>query len=273
MILFPNAKINIGLHVTDKRTDGYHCIETIFYPVNLCDILEIVPAGKDLSSGLKVTGLTVETGENNICLKAYNHLSSQKPLPALRLHLHKIIPPGSGLGGGSSDAAFTIMALNRMFGLEMNKPDMEKLAAKTGSDTPFFIENKPVYASGRGDIFSKIKISLSGTYIVIVHPGIKIDTGWAYSLIKPKHPGVSLKDLIGMPLENWQDNIVNDFEKPIFNNYPQVKKVKDVLLEKGALYASMSGSGSACYGFFEKSAAEYVRSSLPEYFIWEGFLK
>lgn len=276
MLIFPNAKINIGLNIVGKRSDGFHNIETLFCPVGLCDILEITPAegtGKS-DSRFNTTGLAVDSppGEN-LCMKSYNEMSKIFSLPGLNIHLHKLIPSGAGLGGGSSDAAFTIMGLNSLFDLRMDSAAMQKLAGKTGSDTPFFIVNKPAFATGTGNVFSETKLKLEKYHIVIVHPGIKIETAWAYSQIKPKKPHYSLKDLAELPPERWQGRIVNDFEEIVFREYPLIETIKKTLIEKGAVYASMSGSGSACYGLFENRSEDIIRDSLEKCFLWEGKVK
>ncbi len=273
MLLFPNSKINIGLNVIGRRSDGFHNIETVFCPVGLCDILEITPAkGEDNSqSRLTVTGVAVDSPpEKNLCMKAYSEMSKMFSLPGVNIHLHKVIPAGAGLGGGSSDAAFTVMGLNKIFDLKLNEAALKNAAGKTGSDSPFFMVNKPVFATGTGNLFSETKLNLEKYRIVIVHPGIKIETAWAYSQIKPKKPDHSLKEIVKLPPESWQDHIVNDFEEIVFREYPFIETIKKSLIEKGAVYASMSGSGSACYGLFENRSAHIIRNSLENCFVWEG---
>ncbi len=271
MLLFPNAKINIGLNVAGKRPDGFHDIETVFYPAGLCDILELTPGSNNSQPGFKATGLPVDSpGEKNLCVKAFQEMSRLYNLPGVNIHLHKVIPIGAGLGGGSSDAAFTVKGLNNMFGLNIDTAGMKKIAGKTGSDTPFFILNKPVLASGRGNVFRDIELSLKGYYILIVYPGIKIDTAWAYSKVNPIKPHNPIKELIKLSPEKWQGRIVNDFEEVVFRSYPEIEAVKKTLLENGAVYASMSGSGSACYALFENPAAGVIRGLLPDCYICEG---
>jgi len=256
MIVYPNAKINIGLNVIEKRKDGYHNIETVFYPVNLMDALEIVPS-VDLCNNynIKVSGeILGGRPEDNLVVKAFNALKLLYPdkiLP-VDIHLHKHIPTGAGLGGGSSDAANTIIALNQKFSLGLNDQEMEIIASKIGADCPFFIKNKPVFATGTGDVFSNIDINLKGKYIIIVKPNISVSTQDAYSEIIPKCPVKKLPELLSLPLDTWKDNVVNDFETTVFKKYPEIAAIKDKLYDLGALYATMSGSGSAVYGIFNK---------------------
>jgi 4-diphosphocytidyl-2-C-methyl-D-erythritol kinase len=254
MICFPNAKINIGLRILEKRPDGYHNLETIFYPVGLSDILEFI---EDQSLAretcqLKITGLSIHTPpEDNLVAKAYDLMNQNKKLPGIQAHLHKIIPPGAGLGGGSSDAAFMMKKLNEVNNLGFKPDEMEKLAAKIGSDCPFFLRNAPVFATGTGNIFREINLDLSGYYLVIVLPDAHVSTPQAYSMILPAEPDRSLYDLIQQPMDTWKETIINDFEVIIFNQFPELRKIKEELYRLGAEFASMSGSGSALYGFFK----------------------
>jgi 4-diphosphocytidyl-2-C-methyl-D-erythritol kinase len=269
VIRFPNAKINIGLNVISKRNDGYHNLETIFYPVSWTDILEIIPA-KDHTE-FSVTGLTVAGDQKlNLCLKAVEILNQKLDFPSVKIHLHKIIPMGAGLGGGSSDCASTMMMLNEIYQLKLDEQSLINLALQAGSDCPFFIKNKPVFASGRGADFEDINISLKGYHIIIVKPDIHVSTAEAFSMITPAEPEYSLKDLINFPVEKWKDKIKNDFELPIFKINPTLKIIKEKLYDAGALYASMSGSGSAVYGIF-KEKKQII--DLPVSIIkWEGIL-
>ncbi len=253
MVCFPNPKINIGLYVTQKREDGFHNLETIFYPVdNKKDKIEISLSGKGYTEVILLSGLPVDT-ENNICLKAYNVLKRDFELPEVEIRLTKNIPMGAGLGGGSSDAAFTLKMLNDMAGLRLCADDLKKYAALLGSDVPFFIENKPVIAGGRGEIMEAVDIDLSSKIITIVKPGIFISTAEAYSLIKPSMPDISLREAISLPVEEWKETIRNDFEKPIFNQYPFLKTLKEELYTLGADYVSLTGSGSAIYAIADYS--------------------
>mgnify|MGYP002852295896 CR=1 FL=1 len=269
MIVYPNAKINIGLNVVEKRKDGYHNIETVFYPIKLLDALEI---NSDYDGGdkykLKVSGeILGGRPDDNLVIKAFNSLKRLFPdkVKCIDVHLHKHIPTGAGLGGGSSDAAFTIMALNEKFSLGMNDEDMERLASEIGADCPFFIKNKPVFAKGIGDVFSNVDICLKGKYIILVKPYIGVSTNEAYSEIVPKRPGISLQETITQPIETWKEHICNDFEISVFKRYPEIAAIKDRLYDLGALYASMSGSGASVYGIFNEKI-EYVDEIFAGYF-------
>ena len=261
MIAFPNAKINLGLNVLEQRTDGYHNIETVFYPIELADVLEIIPAGDGIfsftSTGLSIPGET----ENNLCLKAFHHLSSLPDrqvgifhLPPIKIHLHKVIPPGAGLGGGSSDGAYTIKLLNSLFLLGLSNDQMMDYARKLGSDCAFFIENKPVFAYEKGDRFKPVDIDLSSYRIEIVFPEMHINTAEAYSLIdlRKKTKGIlsPLVEIISKPVTEWKNQLKNDFEEPVIKKYPELGRIKQDLYNRGALYVSMSGSGSSFYGIF-----------------------
>lgn len=267
MISFPNAKINIGLNITEKRTDGFHNIETIFYPISLSDILEINKSEDNLK--YINTGLTIENGklESNLCYKAYQLLKKDFSLPEINIHLHKIIPFGSGLGGGSSDASFTLKSLNNLFDLNLSKSELLKFSEQIGSDCPVFIENLPAYAAGKGNILKPVEINLKEYFLVIVHPGIHVNTGVAYSQSKPKKPEKSLLELIKNPLSDWKKSIHNDFENIIFPLYPEIKQIKEKLYELGAIYASMSGSGSSVYGIFKNDIE--LKNYFNSYFIWK----
>jgi len=265
MICFPNAKINIGLNITEKRTDGFHNIETIFYPVQLNDVIEIHKSDKMTyeNSGLLVDG---GNGDKNIILKAYNLLSSDFELQPVNVHLHKIIPFGAGLGGGSSDGVFALKLFNSLFNLSLSEEKLYDYSKKLGSDCPFFIANKPCFASGKGDKLVPVEINLSNYYLVIVNPGIMVETAKAYSQITPCKITKSLKELINIPISLWRDVISNDFENVIFNNYPEIKNIKDKLYSEGAIYASMSGSGSSVFGIFESNNKPAI--SFSNYFVW-----
>ncbi|UCG28725.1 MAG: 4-(cytidine 5'-diphospho)-2-C-methyl-D-erythritol kinase [Bacteroidales bacterium] len=272
MLGFPNAKINIGLNITGKRGDGFHDLESLFYPVGLCDILEITRGPSDLSSG---TPLLTATGrviggpvEKNLCMKAAKLVGEKYTLPSVRIHLHKIIPPGSGLGGGSSDAAFVIKLLNREFSLGMSEPETISLAEKAGSDCPFFIQNRPALVRGKGDIIIPVKPFLSGYYLILVIPGIHIDTSWAYSKIIPSKPEESLSGLIAQPVERWKNRIKNDFEEIVYDRYREIAEIQHVLYDSGAVFSSMSGSGSAVYGIFTGETG--VPDFPAGFFTWTG---
>jgi 4-diphosphocytidyl-2-C-methyl-D-erythritol kinase len=273
VIVFPNCKINLGLHILRKRTDGYHDLETVFYPVPLRDALEIIEIRSNQRSAtlpFTSTGLRIEGSfSSNLCVKAYRLLKKDFPLlPHIEMHLHKVIPSGAGLGGGSADAAFTLQMLNKMFNLGIAKDKMLKYANELGSDCAFFVINKPCYAAGKGEILEEIELDLSKWTIVIVNPAIHVDTGNAFMKIKPSVPAKSLKEIIAEPVEKWKYALQNDFEKVIFNEHPEIVEVKDELYSSGAVYASMSGSGSTVFGIFEKGK-ETTYCFPEDYFVKE----
>ncbi len=272
MIVFPNAKINLGLNILGKRKDGYHDISTCFYPIPWKDILEIVP-NRDKGVKIFVTGMKIPGGEDeNLCVKAFRIMKKDFDIPGVSIHLHKQIPAGSGLGGGSSDAAFTITSLDRMFNLYLDEAILKWYALKIGSDCPFFIDNKAGLASGRGEVREDIKIDLSGKFILIVCPGFGISTSEAYRNMKPAVPDISIREIIeGKPMEEWKDYLINDFEKFVFTQHPELETLKKQLYDSGALYASMSGSGSAFFGIFH-SQPETLPEFPAEYRLWEGVL-
>ncbi|ACU61219.1 4-(cytidine 5'-diphospho)-2-C-methyl-D-erythritol kinase [Chitinophaga pinensis] len=252
MIVFPNCKINLGLHVVSKRPDGFHELETVFYPLPLTDALEVLSPGKlsFTTSGIHVPGDQTD----NLCLKAWRLLKQDFPeLPEVNIHLHKNIPIGAGLGGGSADAAFMLQLLNNRFQLDLSKEQLISYAAILGSDCPFFIENKAVYATGRGEIMQPISLDLSGWSFVLVYPAVHINTGWAFGRITPQAPAHSLQESIMQPLETWKDTISNDFEAAVFPAHPELATIKEKLYTAGAVYAAMSGSGSAFVGIFPKN--------------------
>lgn len=250
MIKFPNAKINIGLYVTEKRPDGFHNLETVFFPVGWSDILELTISGEVefSSSGLVIPGET----ESNLVLKAYRLLQNDFNLPPVKIHLHKQIPFGAGLGGGSSDGAFTLVMLNKYFELGLSGENLEKYAARLGSDCPFFIRNQPVFATGKGEQMEQLQLSLNNWFILLVKPPFGVPTADAYRSIVPKKPLVSLKELIQLPVQEWKNNLENHFETPVFQQHPKIQEVKQLLYEMGATYASMSGSGSCVFGLFKE---------------------
>jgi 4-diphosphocytidyl-2-C-methyl-D-erythritol kinase len=249
MIVFPKAKINIGLNITARRPDGYHNLETVFYPVKINDVLEVVEAGKLSfeSSGLDIPGSL----DDNLCIKGYHLLKKDHDLPPVKIHLHKNIPIGAGLGGGSSDAAFFIRLMNEKFGLGLSSLQMMDYARKLGADCAFFIECKPVFAFEKGDEFEAVNLDLSAYVIVLVMPDDHVSTAEAYRGVKPATSENDLYELIKMPLTNWKGHIKNDFEGHIFKDHPVIRGVKATLYEHGALYASMSGSGASAFGIFE----------------------
>ena len=252
MITFPNAKINLGLNIVERRSDGYHNIETVFYPVGLSDVLEVVPSDTCMDYSFSSSGIELNGDpEDNLIVRAYRLLRSDFQFPPVDISLIKQIPFGAGLGGGSSDAAFMLKGLNELFELNITKRKLEKYAAMLGADCPVFIKNKPVFASGIGNVFSPIKISLKGYFLLLVKPDIHVSTPEAYSLVVPEIPQHSLLELIKGPVSGWKDTIKNDFEKSVFEIYPEIQSIKNQLYEMGAVYASMSGSGSSVYGIFK----------------------
>ncbi len=250
MVVFPNAKINIGLKIIGKLPSGYHSIESCFYPIPLTDALEVIESNtlSFTSTGIDIPGKEKE----NLCLKAFWLIKEQYDIPLVAIHLHKHIPIGAGLGGGSADGAFMIKLLNEKFKLGISIKEMEKLAGKLGSDCPFFINNKPVYVEGTGNVFSEINFSLQGKYFVLVMPKIHVSTTQAYSGISPCKSNSNLKkDVETLDLSRFQSVVKNDFEKPVFSQFPELTEIKKALFKAGATYASMSGSGSAIFGVFE----------------------
>lgn len=250
MISFANAKINLGLLITEKREDGYHNIETIFYPAKLYDVVEANPA---TTLQFESSGLEIPSSGKNLCEKAFELIKDKYTVQPISIHLLKNIPIGAGLGGGSSDAAYVLKMLNKMNNLGLNNEELKSYAEKLGADCPFFIDNKPVFAEGIGTSFQEIDVDLSDYFIVIIKPDIHISTVEAYQNVIPQIPKVDLKRAIQLPIQEWKFHIVNDFELGIFQKYPTIEKIKHALYEQGALYASMSGSGSAVFGIFEEA--------------------
>ena len=276
MVTFPNCKINLGLHIISKRPDNYHELETVFYPLPFTDVLEVVSKEPgDESPGPKVgsrepeaassiydeeglqfmlSGLNPE-GEpaNNLCIKAWHLLKRDYPqLPAIQLYLHKAIPAGAGLGGGSADGAFLLKLLNEKFHLQIPEEQLLAYALQLGSDCPFFIKNTPCLATGRGELLEPVHLNLSNYSFVLVHPGIHIPTVTAFAQLTPAPPVKPLTEIIKQPVNTWKDELKNDFEVPAGNQYPELKSIKEKLYAAGAVYASMSGSGSSFYGIFNK---------------------
>jgi 4-diphosphocytidyl-2-C-methyl-D-erythritol kinase len=248
MLVFPNAKINLGLNIISKRPDGYHELETCFMPVPWKDVLEIVPSKK---LEFHSTGIEIPGDGSNIVLQAYHLLAEDFDLVPVKIHLHKIIPIGAGLGGGSADAAFALKLYNDYFKLGLNDDQLMAYAVKLGADCAFFIKNKPMMAKGIGEELSDIALDLSGKSMMLVYPNIHISTGEAYSSIVPKKPAQSIRHIISAPIQAWKESLINDFERPLFQSYPVLKEIKEKLYKSGALYAAMSGSGSTIFGIFE----------------------
>ena len=259
MIQFPNCKINLGLSILAKRPDGYHELETVFYPIAVSDALEILPADSVTmtQSGIEVPGDPAQ----NLCLKAYHLLQKDFPtLPAVQMHLHKNIPMGAGLGGGSSDGTAALLILNQQFSLGLNEKQLIDYASQLGSDCPFFVYNKACHATGIGEILSPIHLDLSNYQFLIVHPGIHIATKWAFQQLNPNTKSETIALIIEKPITEWKDALVNDFEAPVFKAEPTLSEIKSKLYQLGAIYASMSGSGSSLFGIFPKQHFEHAPS-------------
>ena len=256
MITFPQAKINLGLNVVERRPDGYHNLETVFYPVPLCDALELNVMDADFPSAsdcdLKVTGISVEGDEQrNLVVRAYHLLKTERPWTArIHAHLHKAIPTQAGMGGGSSDCASMMMMLNKMCRMDFTQEELIERAARLGADCPFFILGQPAYAEGIGEKLEPIDLSLQGYYLAIVRPDIPVSTKEAFAMITPKKPEVNCRDIVRLPVEQWRGLLVNDFEQSVFAQYPAIGQIKEQLYEMGAVYSAMSGSGSAVFGLF-----------------------
>lgn len=256
MITFPIAKINLGLNVVEKRPDGYHNLETVFYPVQLKDALEVQPMDELFPSSvdcdLKVTNITIEGDEQrNLVVRAYHLLKQDFPqIPRVHAHLYKAIPTQAGMGGGSSDCAAMLLLLNRMFQLQLSQQQLINYAARLGADCPIFILNHPAYAEGIGERLQPIEVNLSGYYLAVVRPDIPVPTKEAFSLIKPQKPLKNCRTIVGQPIETWRDELINDFEQSVFALHPELREVKEWLYRIGAVYAAMSGSGSALFGIF-----------------------
>lgn len=253
MIVFPNAKINLGLKILSKRPDGFHNLETIFYPVRINDALEVILSPSSNQIQFTSSGISIDAKEN-ICVKTYHLLKKDFPqLPSVQMHLYKTIPIGAGLGGGSADGAFTLMLLNKKFNLELNQQQLINYALQLGSDCPFFIINKSCYATGRGEKLEEITLDLSSYKIVLVNPQIHISTVWAFSQIKLSRERKSLKEIILLPIAKWKNELTNDFEEAVFSQHPEIKTIKEEMYKADAVYASMSGSGSTVFGLFENA--------------------
>jgi len=268
MVVFPNCKINLGLNILHKRSDGFHDIETVFYPVPFTDALEVITNTQTDSVEFSGTGLVVDgSADDNLCVKAYRLLKKDFPqLPGVKIHLLKAIPMGAGLGGGSADAAFMLKMLNDKFKLTIPVDQLIGYALQLGSDCPFFIQNKPGFATGRGELLEELPLDLSSYKIVLINPGIHINTGWAFSQVNPTLPNKSIKEIIQQPITNWKAELKNDFEVAVFAAHPEIQKIKDELYRLGAVYASMSGSGSTVYGIFSNSI-DTTSFSEKNYFI------
>jgi 4-diphosphocytidyl-2-C-methyl-D-erythritol kinase len=262
LIVFPNCKINLGLRIKGKRADGYHDLDTVFLPLSMCDVAELLvaPEGRNAEPfQLHSSGTPIESDtEGNLCYKAWKLIKTDFPrMPAMTMYLHKAIPSGAGLGGGSSDAAFTLKLVNEVAALGLSSLQLHDYALKLGSDCPFFLSNKPSYATGRGEQLQTLDLVLDRYTIILIHPHVHISTGWAFrelaSMNIDQEVSLSAKDASSLPIEEWKNHIYNEFEPPVFSAYPQIARIKELLYESGALFASMTGTGSCVYGIFDKA--------------------
>lgn len=267
MVLFPHAKINLGLQVTGKRPDGFHDLVSCFYPITWYDVLEIMPSKK---FSFTTTGVSVPgSQEENLCVRAYRLLNKKHSLGAVRMHLHKVIPIGAGLGGGSADAAYTLRALVELFQLDLGQEEMQHMAANLGSDCPFFLQPNPLMVRGKGDILEPFEFSLPPGYLAVIFPGFHISTKEAFAELRAVPPHYDLGEVImNTPVEDWKDVLTNDFEHTVFRRFPSLEKLKKALYASGAVFASLTGSGAAVYGYFREKP-ELASAFPPEYIIWE----
>ena len=273
MLVFPNAKLNLGLYVTQRRPDGFHTLESVFVPLPWTDALELLPAPAGAATSLTLTGRSIPGDPaTNLCVRAYELLQTDFPqLPPVQLYLHKIVPIGAGLGGGSADAAFALKAANDLFSLNLSVEALEIYARRLGSDCAFFIQNKPVLAVEKGDVFEEIELQLTGAGCVVVYPNIHISTAEAYARISPQLPQHPLREALGQPMNTWRETVSNDFETALTPSHPVLAEIKQQLYAAGAAYASLSGSGSAVYGLWE--SGEPAAMTWPaEYTVWQGIL-
>lgn len=258
MLVFPDCKINLGLRILNKRADGYHNIETVFYPVPLKDALEIIPSGNTEALQFSSSGFVINCdATDNLCIKAYKLVKKDFPqIPSLKMHLHKTIPMGAGLGGGSADAAFTLQLLNDQFNLNLSIHQLIEYALRLGSDCPFFILHHPCIGTGRGEILHQISLNLSAYQVMLINPGIHINTSEAFAALQlqqANYPTTSLAEIISEPVDCWRHYLKNDFEIPLSKKYPQIKDIKQTLYQNGAAYSAMTGSGSTVFGLFSKN--------------------
>lgn len=282
MLVFPNVKINIGLFVTGKRPDGYHNIESVFYPLPWTESLEVITdTGKTADEYGALAFAEVGkvrffgyqnpipgNADSNLCIKVFQLLEEWFNLPKTEIHLQKSLPIGAGMGGGSADAAFTLRALKAFYNLTISDFEAKELLAKVGSDCPFFWDNKPAFVFGRGEKMQPIELDLSAYKFVLVNPNIHVSTKEAYAGISPKNPPIDLKMLEWLDVETWKDSVHNDFEDSLFPSYPEIKAIKDLMYSSGAIYASMTGSGSTVYGIFKEEID--AKRLWPDYQVWVG---
>jgi 4-diphosphocytidyl-2-C-methyl-D-erythritol kinase len=268
MVSFPPCKINLGLRVLSKRSDGYHNIETCFYPVPWRDVLEVIKSAsfQFTSSGIAIPG----SSDDNLCVKAYHLLKNDFDIDPVKIHLHKIIPMGAGLGGGSSDAAHTLLLLNELFELHLSQEQLRSYASHIGSDCAFFIQDRAMIGAGRGEVLAPTELTLKNKFLIIIKPEIHVSTAEAYAGIEPAVPAVSVTDVIKLSVDLWRENLVNDFEKTVFSKHPEIKQIKERLYSAGALYACMSGSGSSVFGIFDKPVS--LKEQFQPLLYWEGEL-
>ncbi|MBO7495889.1 MAG: 4-(cytidine 5'-diphospho)-2-C-methyl-D-erythritol kinase [Salinivirgaceae bacterium] len=275
MIVRPNAKINIGLNIVEKRPDGFHNLESLMVPFGLTDELKLTE-NKRIGAKkfeLVIDGLPVDGSlDTNLVSRAYHLINADYSLPPVRAVLKKQIPMGAGLGGGSADCAFTITALNKLFDLKLSVDAMQRYASMLGSDCALFVQNKPAFATSRGEILKPVNVNLSGYSIVIVKPNVHVNTAQAYKLLTPHRPETPITELIDKKPEEWRGKMVNDFEAPIFEMHPILNDIKTALYNAGAAYASMSGSGSAIYGLFKQMPDDEC-FKFDGCFIWKGKFK
>jgi 4-diphosphocytidyl-2-C-methyl-D-erythritol kinase len=269
MILFPPAKINLGLNILRKREDGYHDIDTCMVEIPFTDILEVTKSDsfEFLQTGIKING----AGGTNLCEKAYQLMQNECEIGTVRIHLRKQIPVGAGLGGGSADATYTLLALNQLFQLQLSLDKLKKLASELGSDCPFFVKGLPQIAQGRGEILSTVELDLSNIFLVLLNPGIHVGTKEAYDGVSVSEDVISIEEIVQKPIEQWKELLKNDFETSVFQRHPEIEKLKEVLYQSGAIYAAMSGSGSSVFGLFtnENAAMNFNSTHL----IYKGWFK
>lgn len=269
MLAFPNCKINLGLQVRRKRADGFHDLETVFYPVAAQDALEVLQTEGEGTIQFSASGRTVtRIPEQNICFKAYQLLRERFPgLPSVRVHLHKVLPSGAGLGGGSADGAYCLLLLNQKLHLGLSTGELAGLALRLGSDCPFFIYNTPAFAQGRGELLEPVALSLAGYQLLLVHPGVHVSTAQAFRLVRPNDDRPSLRTLLHQPVTAWQETLHNDFEASVFPQFPEIAALKEQIRARGAVYAAMSGSGSSVFGIFHPGAQPQTTGFPAHYFV------